>query len=394
MNEPFTLARLLAPFDRAHFLAEHWERKPLVIRRDDPSYWRDLVTVDDVNRVLTTRNMHHPAVGMTNASRKVNAEEYTYASGLVDTARLYRHFAEGSTVTLNGFETEHPALALLCRSMERELSIRFQTNLYFTPAQAQGFRTHYDSHDVFVIQVHGSKHWTLYNTPVELPYRRQEFHPDEHPVGEVTAEFVLREGDMAYVPRGMMHDARTTGEESLHVTLGVLFSSYTDLLVEALAMVGLRDVAFRRSLPPGFARPDFDRAAVREEFRALCRRFAESADVDGALEQFIDDVVNTRQPLLPDQIEQIRALPTLTEETALTTRPAMLYRLRDEGEEVVLQVYGSQIRFPAHVREALAWALEQPRFTAASLPGTLDAPGRLILVRRLIREGVVMLSPA
>ena len=394
MNEPFTLARLLAPFDRARFLAEHWEQKPLIVRRDDPSYWRDLVTVDDVNRVITTRNMHHPAVGMTNASRKVNAEEYTYASGLVDTARLYRHFAEGSTVTLNGFETEHPALALLCRSMERELSIRFQTNLYFTPAQAQGFRTHYDSHDVFVIQVHGSKHWTLYNTPVELPYRRQEFHPDEHPVGEVTQEFVLHQGDMAYVPRGVLHDARTTGEESLHVTLGVLFSSYTDLLVEALAMVGLRDVAFRRSLPPGFARPDFDRAAVREEFRALCRRFAESADLDGALEQFIDDVVNTRQPLLPDQIDQIRALPTLTDETPLTTRPAMLYRLRDEGAEVVLQVYGSQIRFPAHVREALAWALEQPRFTAASLPGTLDAPGRLILVRRLIREGVVMLSPA
>ncbi|MFO0601886.1 MAG: cupin domain-containing protein [Polyangiales bacterium] len=390
MNEPFTLARLLAPFDRARFVDEHWERKPLIVRRADRAYWRDLLTADDVNRVLTTRNTHHPAVGMTNAARKMAPEEFTYPSGLIDTARLYRHFAEGSTITLNGFETEHPALALLCRSMERELSIRFQTNLYFTPAQAQGFRTHYDSHDVFVLQVHGSKHWTLYDTPVELPYRRQEFNPAEFPVGPVSAEFVLEQGDMAYVPRGVMHDARTTGEESLHVTLGVLFTSYTDLLVEALAMVGLGDPAFRRGLPPGFARPGFDRAALREELRALARRFADKADVDGALEHFIDDVVDTRQPLLPGQVDEVRALGAIADDTALTTRPAVLYRLHEAGDEVVLQVYGSRIRFPAHVREALAWLMEQPRFTPADLPGTLDAPGRLILVRRLVREGVLM----
>lgn len=389
MNEPFTLARILAPFDRARFLAEHWERKPLIVRRDDRAYWRDLITLDDVNHVLTSRHLHHPAVGMTNAARKIGPEEFSFPSGLVDTARLYRHFAEGSTITLNGFETEHPALALLCRSMERELSIRFQTNLYFTPAQAQGFRTHFDSHDVFVIQVHGSKHWTLYDTPVELPYRRQEFNPAEYTAGPVSAEFVLHEGDMAYVPRGVMHDARTTGEESLHVTLGVLFTSYTDLLVEALAMVGLGDPAFRRGLPPGFARPGFDRAALREEFRALCRRFAERADLDAALELFIDDVIDTRQPLLPGQIDELRALGALTEDTALSARPALLYRLREAGDEVALQVYGSAIRFPAHVREPLAWLLEQPRFTPAELPGTLDAAGRLTLVRRLVREGVL-----
>lgn len=389
MNEPFTLARILAPFDRARFLAEHWERKPLIVRRDDRAYWRELITLDDVNHVLTSRHLHHPAVGMTNAARKIGPEEFSFPSGLVDTARLYRHFAEGSTITLNGFETEHPALALLCRSMERELSIRFQTNLYFTPAQAQGFRTHFDSHDVFVIQVHGSKHWTLYDTPVELPYRRQEFNPAEYTAGPVSAEFVLHEGDMAYVPRGVMHDARTTGEESLHVTLGVLFTSYTDLLVEALAMVGLGDPAFRRGLPPGFARPGFDRAALREEFRALCRRFAERADLDAALELFIDDVIDTRQPLLPGQIDELRALGALTEDTALSARPALLYRLREAGDEVVLQVYGSAIRFPAHVREPLAWLLEQPRFTPAELPGTLDPAGRLTLVRRLVREGVL-----
>lgn len=389
MNEPFTLERLLAPITREEFFADYYEKKPLIIRRKSPDYWRELLTADDVNRVITTRNMHHPAVGMTNATRRMTPEEYTYPSGLIDNARLYRLWADGCTITCNGFETEHPALALLCRSMEREMSIRFQTNLYFTPPGAQGFRTHYDTHDVFALQVHGSKHWVLYNTPVELPYRRQDFVPEKHVTGDVTGEFVLEAGDIAYVPRGIMHDARTTGEESLHITLGVLFTSWTDLLAEALGMVGLRDVAFRRSLPPGFATQPFDRAKAREEFKGLLRAFMERADFDAALEHFIDDMVGSRHALLPDQVEQVRGLAKLTVDTRVGVRPALVYRLHDAGEEAVLQVYGSALRFPAHVREALAWMLEQPSFTAAEIPGTLDAHGRLILVRRLIREGVL-----
>ncbi len=386
----FTLERLIAPVGRDVFLRTHWERQPLVVHREDRAYWRDLLTVDDVNRVLTTRHMHHPGVGLLNAARKVSPEEFTYPSGLVDTARLYRHFAEGCSISLNAFETEHPALAALCRSMERELSIRFQTNLYYTPSNAQGFRTHYDSHDVFVLQVHGSKHWRLYNTPVELPYRRQEFHPEEHPTGEVTAEFVLHEGDMAYVPRGLMHDARTTGDESLHVTLGVLFTSWTDVVVEALGLLGLGDPLFRRSLPVGFARPDFDRAAAREEFRELLRRFAERADFDAAIEHFVDDMVDTRHPILPGQADQIHRLGSITLSTRVTQR-ALLYRLRDEGEQCALQVYGSRVSFPRFALEPLRYALERESFTPAELPG-LDDEGRLTLVRRLVREGVLMIS--
>ena len=386
----FTLDRLIAPIGREVFLRAHWEQLPLVVHREDRTYWRDLLTADDVNRALTTRHMHHPAVGLINAARKVAPEEYTYPSGLIDTARLYRNFAEGSSMSLNGFETEHPALANLCRSMERDLSTRFQTNLYYTPENAQGFRTHYDSHDVFVLQVHGSKHWRLYNTPVELPYRRQEFHPEEHPVGDVTAEFVLHQGDMAYVPRGLMHDARTTGEESLHVTLGVLFTSWTDLVVESLGLLGLRDPAFRKGLPVGYARAGFDRDPAKAQFRELLHRFAEKADFDAAFEHFIDDLVDTRQPLLPGQIDQVHRLSTLTVETRVAQR-AFLYRLREEGEHAVLQIYGGAINFPKFAIDALRYAMEHDTFTPAQLPG-LDDEGRVTFVRRLIREGVLLFA--
>ena len=50
--------------------------------------------------------------------------------------------------------------------------------------------------------------------------------------------------------------------------------------------------------------------------------------------------------------------------------------------------------FPLHAREELeAAALSKQPFRAADLPGKLDEEGRLVLVRRLVREGFLRVSP-
>ena len=55
---------------------------------------------------------------------------------------------------------------------------------------------------------------------------------------------------------------------------------------------------------------------------------------------------------------------------------------------VLLLFEGKELRFPSHAADAVRAAVEvsQP-FTAAELPGRLDEGGRLVLVRRLVREG-------
>ena len=114
-----------------------------------------------------------------------------------------------------------PSLAALCRAVERTFSSHFQTNIYLSPRNAQGFKTHYDSHDVFVLQVSGSKHWTLVrHASIELPLRGQGFDPEKHIPGPPTREFTIQAGDVLYCPRGLFHAARATDEVSLHITLG------------------------------------------------------------------------------------------------------------------------------------------------------------------------------
>jgi hypothetical protein len=158
-----------------------------------------------------------------------------------------------------------------------------------------------------------------------------------------------------------------------------------------MASVGLRDPAFRKALPPGFARDGFDRTSARETFRDLLRRVLDHADFDAALDHFADDLVSTRHALLFGQMEQVARVASLGMASRVRARENLLYQLRTADERVTVACYGTTLKFPAHVREALEFALTGREFAVNELPGGLDDAGKLVLVRRLVREGLVRL---
>jgi hypothetical protein len=98
--------------------------------------------------------------------------------------------------------------------------------------------------------------------------------------------------------------------------------------------------------------------------------------------------VATRRPILDGQLEQLRRLDSLTAETPLERRPSVIADLSAVEKGVLLTFEGKWISFPARVADELELVVEATgRFTASGLPGGLDDAGRLVLVRRLIREG-------
>jgi ribosomal protein L16 Arg81 hydroxylase len=387
--EKLSLEWLIAPTRSDEFFREHWERKPLLVQRGRRDYFSELLTLEQMDRDITSLNFVAPEITVADARRTIRREDYTYSTGLIDVGRLYQHFRDGSTIIMEQQHLRVAALGALCRSMEHQLSTRFQTNVYLTPPNAQGFKVHYDTHDVFVIQVAGSKDWTLYDSPVELPYRNQSYRSDEHKVGPASRTFHLEAGDLVYIPRGLLHEAVSTDEHSVHITLGLLFTSWTDLLAEALARVGLTDVEFRHSLPAGFANDSFDRSDARATFRRLLDRLTAQANVDEALDHFAQDLVATRHPILPGQLQQIEGLPSLTVDDRVEARPHVIMQVEQRDDGTVIHCYGGTVKFPPQAREALVAALAQPSFVVRELPGPLDDAGKLVLVRRLIVEGLL-----
>ena len=387
-----SLQWILDPVSRDEFFKAYWESRPLVVARDAPGYFDPLLSLDEIDRVITTLNLSHPDVQLVSSAEDIRAQQYTYRSGMVDVAKLYQYFADGATIILPQLHTRVPALAGFCRALEREFSSRFQTNIYMTPGNAQGFRPHYDTHDVFVLQIAGSKNWQIFETPVELPLKGQHFDSSVHPLGEVTQSFTLNPGDLLYIPRGLVHDATSNDEISLHITTGVMANSWTDLMLDALSAVALKDPAFRKALPPGFAQEGFDRAGARTAFASLIERFAASADLDEVLDHFVDDLVSSRHPMLHGQMGQLARLENLTVKSTAGARPGLIYRLSESPQTVRIECYGKEIGLPAHAAKAVRFALESERFKVGDLPGELDDEGKLVLIRRLVREGLIALD--
>ena len=83
----------------------------------------------------------------------------------------------------------------------------------------------------------------------------------------------------------------------------------------------------------------------------------------------------------------------LDAETTVERRDSVVFDLEAGDSEVALAFEGRRIAFPAHAREELeAAARSEEPVPAADLPGKLDEEGRLVLVRRLVREGFLRVS--
>jgi hypothetical protein len=107
-------------------------------------------------------------------------------------------------------------------------------------------------------------------------------------------------------------------------------------------------------------------------------------------ERFAEDFVTSRRPDLSGALEEHIDAASITPGTSVAPRPHLVFRLRDEGENVALLFGSTTLTFPAVVREPLAFALRGSAFVVRDLPGRLDDAGKVVLVRRLIKEGLLV----
>jgi hypothetical protein len=193
---------------------------------------------------------------------------------------------------------------------------------------------------------------------------------------------VLRPGDLLYLPRGWLHEALTSDTDSLHLTIGLNVVTWLDAFKAALEELG-DDVRFRRSWQ------------ADDEADELVEALSERLDRDDVERRARAKLVRSRRPIRQGQFGQLRALEALDSETELERNPTVLADLVEGNETVSLVFEGREVTFPAHAHYEVAavFAAEEP-FTPSELPGSLDDAGRLVLVRRLVREGFLRISEA
>jgi hypothetical protein len=251
-----------------------------------------------------------------------------------------------------------------------------QANAYYTPRSAQGLPVHHDTHDVLVLQVAGQKRWLVYDPVFELPLKHQRYSAELGEPGATVLDLTLEAGDTLYLPRGWLHEALTSERDSLHLTIGINTYTARDAVRAALDSAE-DDVALRRRVPDG--------GELGED---LLKLVEERLGPEPVGERMRERFVNSRCPILDGQLEQLRRLDALTDETPLERRPSVIADLYAGADGFVLAFEGKRISFPERVGEELDFLVTTiDAFAARELPGALDEKSRIVLVRRLIREG-------
>jgi hypothetical protein len=278
-----------------------------------------------------------------------------------------------------------PARSRFCRALAAELGHATQCNAYITPAASTRASTSTTTrHDVFVLQVSGPQ---ALDRPragrapaaVEPAAGRRPTCPEG---AEPLLDVELEAGDCLYLPRGYVHAALTTDEHSVHLTVGVLSTTWFDVLTDALALAK-DELAFRDALP---VQP---RGAVAASLPDLLHSAALFfTDLDPAR---LADVVDGRlaRAVPPEPVRLLAGAAALQHLSATTpVRPRLGTGAVREGSAVRLP--DRVVAFPDGCAPALARALQAPALVADLALGGLDEDDAVVLARRLLREGVLL----
>lgn len=384
-------ASLVAPVADDVFFRDHWEREALVVRDRPATFYRSVFSAAELESVLFFSKPKPPDIRVVAKQQDLLPDRYVTADGDLNLNQLYKVYDEGHTIIVNGLQRFCAPVAALCRHVQARLSHAVVANSYLSPAGSTALKPHYDTHDVFVLQVEGSKHWRLYGTPVESPLLGS-FQPvlSREGLGPPSREVRLSAGDLMYVPRGLVHDAETTESSSLHVTIGVYPAQWLDLAVHALGALAARNARFRRALPVGWLDGTAARTEIRAAFPRILAAVAQEASVDDAFLALEDRLMRQSTPVPDGHFYEVDRVSSLDLDSELAKRDGLPCRIVTGAEEVCIQFPGNTIKGPLLYLEAMRFVADATRpFAVRALPGSLTAERKLGLAQRLVRGGLL-----
>jgi bifunctional lysine-specific demethylase and histidyl-hydroxylase NO66 len=379
------LARCIG--DAEGFLQATWGRRPTVHPAEDRLGFADLLTLDDVDRILSTTSLRTPAFRLVEAGEQIPETAYTRSgttgskpvAGMADPARVFELFRDGATIVFQGLHRYHEPVTRFCRELEVELGHPCQVNAYVTPAGAQGLELHDDPHDVFVLQAFGRKSWEIHTAPGE-----DEREPLRAEIGP---------GDCIYMPTRTPHAASTQRSLSGHLTVGVHVVAWRELVRAALERIAA-DASLDEPVPPGWP-ADLEglERSLRERLEAAGDAL-EAVDARDIVDARLDRFLSTRPPLIRGALVDQGALDGIADGSRLARRDGSICVLRIRGDRLVALLGDRRLEMPAWLEPAMRRVAATPSFVVADLADVLPDPGaRAVLARRLVREGLLRPLP-
>jgi hypothetical protein len=400
---PYSLSQLICPNSVEHFLENMWGRESALFEGSIASEARSILDLASFEQLLATLNRAHEGwLHLARGGLKAIPPDMVDEQGMLKLQKLRAAFADGETLYLTKAERVCLPLMQLARAVELDLlaghvRVREPVNahIFLTPPHSQGLRLHRDEHASFILQLGGSKEWTVYKPSVKDVSSREENEQLSKVVGfsgEVGGKAIydMRPGDVMYIPERWPHEARALSEYSLHATLRVFPLRWADIFVA----ISSEHPAFIHALPR-----DFWSDNPREALIESLQKVIESPTFDEELSKVFDTLERKHsepKSALPDDgLRQIIELERIDLDTLLVRSAGMICQLRNTAEDLYIFFPGGTIRGPVSIKPVFEYVARAESLRARDLP-PLDGVeyDRVRVVRTFVKDGLLRISDA
>ena len=360
----------MEPVTEEVFFGEYWEQQSLHLSRNDESRFARLINTTLIEQVLASGNLEFPRVQMTHNNRDTDAPLPVYydSENKILANRVAENYKNGATLILTEAHKHFTGLSSLAQRLSAQLSLNCRANAYLTPPGQQGFAAHYDTHDVVVLQVSGTKRFDFYKGGTVLPFNNSTFDPDTSEVGEQYDSITLEPGDSLYIPRGIVHNAvADNSESSLHITLGVYATTVADLLIESIMAAAEKQPELRRSVPQA----SFKSGVIREQDRTQLASLLAGATATENIQCALSNILDTNTLALPSARGGLLSSGSngeLTSTSCIALKSNSVSSWELNTSLLKLRIPGQVIELDARYRGALELLLNGKPVQVAELP--------------------------
>ncbi len=196
---------LLGGLSPRQFMAEYWQRKPLLVRQAIPGFVPS-VSRDELFALAAREDMESRCV----MSERPDGQSWSLRRGPFGRRSLPSVRQPGWSLLVQGVDGQHESVADLKQALNFIPAARLDDVMISYATDGGGVGPHFDSYDVFLLQAQGQRRWRIgpqrdLRLREDLPLKiLSHFTPE--------AEWVLEPGDLLYLPPRYAHDGIAIGE--------------------------------------------------------------------------------------------------------------------------------------------------------------------------------------
>jgi 50S ribosomal protein L16 3-hydroxylase len=213
-------------------MKQYWHKKPLLVRGAIPAFSLATQNSEDLDSPISAGELIKLASQETVESRLIKAKPWSFDAGPFTKKVIPALSKPHWTLLLQGMEAHHPAAATILSWFRFIPDTRLDDLMISIAGIGGGVGPHFDSYDVFLIQMAGRRRWQISqqkdlslspNLPLKI---LQRFKPQH--------EWVLEPGDMLYLPPHIAHDGVALDAGCQTWSVGFRSPSFKELLQEGL----------------------------------------------------------------------------------------------------------------------------------------------------------------